>query len=100
MAISRSSRPNKADLQPQVPPLSSPRFKHELFKHMDNTVVELNDIQKHKHRGIWSMSIAAAQRSPGIEMPDTVDEDPCPRSIPLRDKKLRVSRYGTGKMLL
>jgi hypothetical protein len=58
MTISRSSRPNTADLQPQVPPLSSsPRFKHELFKHVDNPVVELNEIPRapapgdvvHKH---------------------------------------------------
>jgi hypothetical protein len=76
MAISRCSRPNTADLQPQVMALSSPRFKHELFKHVDNPVVELND---HGHRGIWSMCIAVVERSPDIDVPDTVDEDPYPR---------------------
>jgi hypothetical protein len=52
------------DLQPQVPPLSSPRFKHELFKHVDNPIVELNDglrarapgdvVHKHSNMDSWS----------------------------------------------
>jgi hypothetical protein len=79
MAISRSSRPNTADLQPQVSPLSSPRFKHELFKHVDNPVVELNGIPRARAPEIWSMSIADVERSPDIEVPDTVDEDQDPR---------------------
>jgi hypothetical protein len=41
MTISRSSRPNTADLQPQVPPLSGPRFKHELFKHLQEIEIEI-----------------------------------------------------------
>jgi hypothetical protein len=35
--------------------------------------------QEHGHRGIRSMSIATVERLPGIEIPDTVDEDPYPR---------------------
>jgi hypothetical protein len=35
--------------------------------------------QEHGHRGIWSMSIAAVDRSPDKKKPDTVDEDPYPR---------------------
>jgi hypothetical protein len=35
--------------------------------------------KEHGHRGIWSMSIAVVERSPDIEVPDTVDEDPYPR---------------------
>jgi hypothetical protein len=46
MTILRCSRPNTVDLQPQVPRLSSPRLKHELFKHVDNPIVELNDMPK------------------------------------------------------
>jgi hypothetical protein len=81
MAISRSSRPNTADLQPQIPPLSSPRFKYKLFKYVENPVVEVNDIPKRGRRGIWSMSIAIVERSPDIEVPDTVDEDLDPRNF-------------------
>jgi hypothetical protein len=63
--ISRSSRPNTADLQPQVPPLSSPRFKHELcFKHVDNRIVELHDVPRarapgdvvHKHSNCGALT--------------------------------------------
>jgi hypothetical protein len=35
--------------------------------------------QEHGHRGTWSISIAALERSSDIEVPDTVDEDPSPR---------------------
>jgi hypothetical protein len=76
--ISRSSRPNTADFQPQVPPLSSPRFKHELFKHVDNPIVELNDVLRARAPGNSCISILVVERSPGIEVPDTVDEDPDP----------------------
>jgi hypothetical protein len=32
--------------------------------------------QEYEHRGVWSISIATVERSPDIEVPDTVDEDP------------------------
>jgi hypothetical protein len=51
MPISRSSRPNTADLQPQLPSLSTLRFKHELFKHVGNPIVELNDIPRARAPG-------------------------------------------------
>jgi hypothetical protein len=35
--------------------------------------------QEHGHPGMWSISIEALERSPDIEVPDTVDEDPNPR---------------------
>jgi hypothetical protein len=35
--------------------------------------------QEHGHRGMSSISIAAMDRSPDIEVPDAVDEDPYPR---------------------
>jgi hypothetical protein len=81
MTISRSSRPNAVDLKPQVPPLSSPRFKHELVKHVDNPVVELNDMARARDRGMSSINIADVERSPDIEAPDTVDEDTDPRDF-------------------
>jgi hypothetical protein len=34
--------------------------------------------QEHGHREIWSMSIAAVERSPDMKMSDTVYEDPYP----------------------
>jgi hypothetical protein len=35
--------------------------------------------QGYGHRGMWSISIAILERSPDIEVPETVDDDPDPR---------------------
>jgi hypothetical protein len=35
--------------------------------------------QDHGHRGVWSISMKVVERSPDIEVLDTVDEDLDPR---------------------
>jgi hypothetical protein len=79
--MSRGSRPNMADLQPQVPSLSSTRFKHELFRNVDNPIVELDDVPRAWAPGMWSISIAVVERSPDKEVPDVVDKDLDPRDF-------------------
>jgi hypothetical protein len=49
------------------------------FKHVDNPVVELDDVPRARAPGMWSISIGNVERSPDIEVTDTVDEDPDPR---------------------
>jgi hypothetical protein len=73
------ARPNTADLQPQVPPLSSPRFKHELFKYVDNPIVELNDVPRARALGDIVHKHGSCGAPPDIEVPDTVDKDLDPR---------------------
>jgi hypothetical protein len=75
MTISRSSRPNTADLQPQVPSLYSPRFKHELFNTWTIRSWSWIKYQEHGHRGMRSISKGDVERSPDIDVPDTIDED-------------------------
>jgi hypothetical protein len=72
MSIPRSSRPSMVDLQPQVPHLSSPRFKHELFKHVDDPIVEVNDVPRarapgdvvHKHSSCEALTQHRRARYP------------------------------------
>jgi hypothetical protein len=74
-APDRIRRTSNRKPRPLIPPV-----KHELFKHEDTLVVELNSTyQEHGHRGMWSISIAYVERSRDIHVPDTVDEDLDPR---------------------
>jgi hypothetical protein len=58
--------------KPQVSPLNSPRFKHGLFKHVDNPIVELNDIPK--ARAPWAVVRKHSNcSSPETLAPDTFD---------------------------
>jgi hypothetical protein len=87
-SISRSSRPNTADLQPQVPPLSNPRFKHHLFKDVDNPIVELNDVARarapwnvvHNHSSCGALTRHRGARlipSTNIQTHETLGEPHC-----------------------
>jgi hypothetical protein len=73
-ASDRIRRTSNRKSRPLVPPASSMKSSSTWTIRSWSWMTH----QEHGHRGMLSISIADVERSPDIEVPDTVDEDPYP----------------------